>query len=76
MASLPVGCHLQAEAGLHLQEFLIVSQPVGHGQGEGRLLLLQASEHILKRTEAFEIGRRGALLGRTQGTNSSGHKRR
>lgn len=58
MASLPIGCHLQAEAGLHVHELLIVPQPVGHGQGEGRLLILQAGNRALKGTDSYEIGGR------------------
>lgn len=52
-ASLPVRGHLQAEAGLHLHELLVVPQPVSHGQGEGCLLILQAGYHSLKRTKGF-----------------------
>lgn len=49
---LPIGRHLQAEAGLHAHELLIVPQPVGHGQGEGRLLILQAGDRALKGTDS------------------------
>ena len=54
-ASLPIGCHLQTEASLHLHELLIVPQPVSHGQGKGCLLILQAGDLSLKRTEGFGI---------------------
>ena len=54
-APLPVGCHLQAEASLHLHEILVVPQPVGHGQGEGCLLILQVGDLSLKRTEVLGI---------------------
>lgn len=56
-SSLPVGCHLQAEASLHLHEVLIVPQPVGHGQGEGCLLVLQVGNRTLQRTQCFLIRR-------------------
>lgn len=49
--SLPIGRHFQAEAGLHVHELLIVPQPVGHGQGESRLLILQAGNRALKGTD-------------------------
>lgn len=54
LASLPIGRHLQAEAGLHVHELLIVPQPVGHGQGEGRLLILQAGDRALKGTDSHD----------------------
>lgn len=70
---LPVGCHLQAEAGLHLHELLAVPQPVGHGQGEGCLLILQVGDLSLKRTEG--LGVRGLELCGVQ-LSSSGHRKR
>lgn len=70
---LPVGCHLQAEASLHLHELLVVPQPVGHSQGEGCLLILQVGDLSLKRTEG--LGVRGLELCGVQ-LSSSGHRKR
>lgn len=39
-----------------MHELLIVPQPVGHGQGEGRLLILQAGDRALKGTDShYEV---------------------